>query len=186
MGLNIIKICIQRIPRNYITVFHLMCQYVLAREFGLDNFKMAALGSYKRGAKDSGDIDLLVSSNTLTLRDIVNVLIRWGIIVETIDLKYGDKFTGIAHCPSGQWFYFYLDIIFVPVESWGAASLSYTGSMAFVRAMRADAARLGFFLNHLGLFKRNSMGEAGQRIPVYTEKEIFNYLGMKWVPPEKR
>ena len=173
IGLKYHKDLHTRIPREYITVFYFMCQYILRKEFGRDKYKMAVLGSYKRGSKDSGDIDFLVTSNVLTLRDIVNVLIKWNIIVETIDLKYVDKFTGIAHCPSGQWFYFYLDIVFVPIDSWGAASLSYTGSMAFVRAMRADAARLGFFLNHLGLFQRNSAGEAGQRIPVYTEKEIF-------------
>ena len=74
----------QRIPRKYIYIFQLMCKYVLALQYGKDSFTMVVAGSYRRGAKTSGDIDFLITSKVITLIQIVTTLKKWNIIVATL------------------------------------------------------------------------------------------------------
>lgn len=169
-----------RIPREYIDTFQLMVRYVLAKEVGMEGYELIIAGSYRRKNKTSGDIDILITSKKLTLKRIVDILKKWGIITDVISMKK-EKFMGIAHCPSGQYFYFHVDIVFLPKEQWGAGLLWFTGSKGFNIQMRSKAKKMGYTLNQHGLFNKN-----GDQIPVYTEKEIMNALGMKWVPPEKR
>lgn len=169
-----------RIPREYIDTFQLMVRYVLAKEVGMEGYKLIIAGSYRRKNKTSGDIDILITSKKLTLKRIVDILQKWGIITDIISMQK-EKFMGIAHCPSGQYFYFHVDIVFLPKEQWGAGLLWFTGSKGFNIQMRSNAKKMGYTLNQHGLFNKN-----GDQIPVYTEKEIMKALGMKWVPPEKR
>ena len=169
-----------RIPREYIDTFQLMVRYVLAKEVGMDGYELIIAGSYRRKTKTSGDIDILITSKKLTLKRIVDILIKWGIITDVISMKK-EKFMGIAHCPSGQYFYFHVDIVFLPKEQWGAGLLWFTGSKGFNITMRAKAKKMGYTLNQHGLFNKK-----GEQIPAYSEKEIMKALGMKWVPPEKR
>jgi DNA polymerase/3'-5' exonuclease PolX len=92
-----------------------------------------------------------------------------------------EKFMGIAHCPSGQYFYFHVDIVFLPKEQWGSGLLWFTGSKLFNINMRSKAKKMGYILNQKGLFDKN-----GEQIPVFTEKDIMKELKMQWTPPEKR
>ena len=170
----------KRIPREYIDTFQLMVRYVLAKEVGMDGYELIIAGSYRRKTKTSGDIDILITSKKLTLTRIVDILKKWGIITDVISMKK-EKFMGIAHCPSGQYFYFHLDMVFLPKEQWGAGLLWFTGSKGFNIQMRAKAKKMGYTLNQHGLFNKN-----GEQIPAYSEKEIMKALGMNWVPPEKR
>jgi len=169
-----------RIPREYITTFQLMIRYILAKEVGVNGYELAIAGSYRRGNKTSGDIDILVTSKRLTLKRIVEILKKWQVITDVISMQQ-EKFMGIAHCPSGQYFYFHVDIVFLPKEQWGAGLLWFTGSKAFNIMMRAKAKKMGYTLNQRGLFNKD-----GDQIPVYTEKEIMRALHMKWTPPEER
>jgi DNA polymerase beta len=150
----------KRIPREYIDTFQVMIRYILAKEIGLDNYKMQVAGSYRRGNSNSGDIDILITSKKTTLRKIVDVLKEWKVITDVISMK-DEKFMGIAHCPSGKYFYFHVDIVFIN--------------------MRARAKKMGYTLNQKGLFDQN-----GDQIKAFTEKEIMYALKMNWVPPEKR
>ncbi len=169
-----------RIPREYITTFQLMVRYVLAKEVGMNGYELTVAGSYRRGNSSSGDIDILITSKKLTLKTIVDTLKKWDIITDVISMQK-EKFMGIAHCPSGQYFYFHVDIVFLPKEQWGAGLLWFTGSKGFNIMMRAKAKQLGYTLNQKGLFNKN-----GDQIPAYTEKEIMKAVGMKWIPPEER
>jgi DNA polymerase beta len=87
----------KRIPREYIDTFQVMIRYILAKEIGLDNYKMQVAGSYRRGNSNSGDIDILITSKKTTLRKIVDVLKEWKVITDVISMK-DEKFMGIAHC----------------------------------------------------------------------------------------
>lgn len=170
----------KRIPREYIYTFQVMIRYILAKEIGLNNYKMQVAGSYRRGNSNSGDIDILITSKKTTLRKIVDVLKEWKVITDVISMK-DEKFMGIAHCPSGKYFYFHVDIVFLPKEEWGSGLLWFTGSKVFNINMRARAKKMGYTLNQKGLFDQN-----GDQIKAFTEKEIMYALKMNWVPPEKR
>lgn len=180
IGLKYYKDLLQPIPRGYIDIFQMAIRVCLTREFGNNSYRMQIAGSYRRGDKQSGDIDCLITSKKFDLPQMITALTRWDIVVETLSMR-GEKFMGIVHCPSGQWYHFRMDVEFLPEDEFYAGLLYFTGSKGFNIAMRIDAKRKGMTLNQHGLFDKN-----GDRIPVYTEKEIMNAIGMKYVPPDRR
>ena len=182
IGLKYYKDLQKRIPRHYIDIVQLMIRVVLAKNFGKNSFRLATAGSYRRGAEDSGDIDIIITSTKFDLFDAVRVLEEAGIIVATMSMDKS-KFTGVCHCPSGQWFYFHLDLVFTTKEAWEPALLWFTGSKGFNTRTRGKAVKLGYTLNQYGLFKKGRTDEA----PVATtEKAILNAIGEPYVPPECR
>ena len=173
----------QRIPRDYIYIFELMCRALLNLEFGKDSYTMVIAGSYRRGLSDSGDIDMLITSKVFTLKQVTDFFIKKNIIVANLgrdEKESKEKFMGIAHCPAGD-FFFHLDVVMLPEDEWGAGLLWFTGSKGFNVQLRYTAKKKGYTLNQHGLFIKN-----GTQIPVFTEKAILSYLGEPWVPPEKR
>jgi len=181
LGLKYYRDLHQRIPREYIYIFQLMCRIVLIQELGQDSFMMEVAGSYRRGTNDSGDIDFLITSEEVTLPQIVDILTRRGIIVENISgATTGEKFMGIVHCPGGGMFHYHLDIVFLPREEWAAGLLYFTGNRDFNIAMRAKAKRLGYHLDQHGLWL------GGGKLPLTTEADFMKTLNMPWVPPTKR
>jgi DNA polymerase/3'-5' exonuclease PolX len=180
----------KRIPRHYIDIVQLMIRVVFSRTFGRNSYKMDVAGSYRRGAKDSGDIDIIFTSRKFDLNEAVTALKKWGIIVDDLsggtnkskDSKH--KFTGICHCPSGQWYYFHLDLVYTTEAAWDAALLWFTGSKGFNLTTRAKAKKLGLILNQYGLFR---IDDTTHRNPVaLKEKDILAALGMQYIPPECR
>src|SRR5207244_12892486 len=72
------------------------------------------------------------------------------------------------------------DLRVVPAESFGAALLYFTGSKAHNVALRQLAMKKSWKLNEYGLFRGT------RRIAGRTEQEIYDRLGLAWVPPELR
>ena len=176
----------KRIPRHYIDIVRFMIRIVLAKNFGSKSFEMKAVGSYLRGAEDSGDIDILLRSDKFTLTHAVKVLTDAGIIVANMSNKKSSKrkFAGICHCPSGQWFYFHLDIFWTTKKAWEAALLAYTGSAGFNLKTRNKAIRYGYTLSEYGLFKK---GDKDRKHPVaLKERAILKAIGEPYIPPECR
>ncbi|MBI2357872.1 MAG: DNA polymerase/3'-5' exonuclease PolX [Deltaproteobacteria bacterium] len=73
-----------------------------------------------------------------------------------------------------------VDLRVVPKESFGAALCYFTGSKDHNVALRRIAQEKGLKLNEYGLFR----GE--KRIAGETEEEIYQALGLSYVPPELR
>ena len=73
-----------------------------------------------------------------------------------------------------------VDIRAVPEQSWGAALLYFTGSKAHNIALRGVAGERGWKLNEYGLFSGK------RRIAGATEEEIYEKLGLAFIPPELR
>ena len=183
VGLKYYKDLQKRIPRRYIDIIQIIIRLALATEFGIDSYRLAVAGSYRRGASDSGDIDLIFTSRKFNLSQAVEVLKKWGIIVATMSQKE-HKFTGICHCPSGQWHYFHLDLVYTTEEAWDAALLWFTGSKGFNTKTRNQAKKKGFILNQYGLFNR---GDVDRKDPVaLSERGILNAIGVTYIPPECR
>jgi len=184
IGLKYREDLMKRIPRHYIDIVQLMIRVVLAKNFGRKSFEMKTVGSYLRGAEDSGDIDILLRSTKFTLTQAVAALTEAGIIVANMSAKEDSnkKFAGICHCPSGQWFYFHLDIFWTTKQSWEAALLAYTGSKVYAQKIRNIAHKQGYLLNQYGLFKKGD-----DKHPVaLKEKDILAKIGEPYVPPECR
>jgi DNA polymerase (family X) len=75
------------------------------------------------------------------------------------------------------------DILVVPEESYGSALLYFTGSKEHGIALRRIAQSKELKLNEWGLFDLNLKEK---KIAGLTEEEIYNKLGLEWIPPEMR
>lgn len=180
IGLKYYEELLKSIPRYYIDIFQMVLRVAIGKTYGLNSFRLEIAGSYRRGALSSGDIDCLITSKKFNLQQLVNTLIKWNIITDILSVR-DEKFMGIVHCPNGDFHHFRMDIEFIPENEWGACLLYFTGSKGFNVSTRIQAKKMGYTLNQHGLFDSK-----GHRIPVYTEKEILNAIGMNYVPPEKR
>jgi DNA polymerase (family X) len=74
-----------------------------------------------------------------------------------------------------------VDLRVIDPKSWGAAMHYFTGSKAHNIRMRERAIKRGFKLNEYGLFDANDVCVAG-----VTEEEIFEKLGLPYIPPVLR
>lgn len=138
-----------------------------------DRFKV--VGSYRRKQKDSGDIDILITTKETSI--LAYVMKDEHLFVDY--LSYGPRKTSflIRWSPDdvGQ-----VDIKNIDEDSWASALLYFTGSKMFNVKIRAIAKMKGYKLNEYGLFK------AGKRVLVSSEKDIFDELGVEWLSPKER
>lgn len=74
------------------------------------------------------------------------------------------------------------DLRVVPASSFGAALLYFTGSKAHNVHLRRIAISKGYKLNEYGLFR----SEDETRVAGRTEEEIYEALGLSYIPPELR
>lgn len=131
-----------------------------------------AVGSIRRGADTSGDIDILATGtdphvmSTFTMYKLVDRILGHGETKSSILLWGGIQ----------------ADLRLVPVESHGAAMQYFTGSKSHNIALRDRAIARGFKLNEYGLFRVDD----GTRVAGRTEAEIYEALGLLEIPPELR
>ena len=74
------------------------------------------------------------------------------------------------------------DLRVVPLDAWGAALQYFTGSVAHNVAVRQIAVKQKLILSEYGLFE----AETNQLIVSRTEEEVYERLGLAWVPPAMR
>jgi len=74
------------------------------------------------------------------------------------------------------------DLRVVPLDAWGAALQYFTGSVAHNVAVRQIAVRQKLKLSEYGLFE----AETNALIVSRTEEEVYERLGLAWVPPAMR
>lgn len=180
IGIKYYKEFLKPIPRKYIIIFKTVVKELLTKEFGVNSFRMKIAGSYRRGATHSGDIDCLVTSKKFNLEQMIDILIKHEIVTDVLSMRV-EKFMGVAQCPNSKLLNFRMDVEFLPENEWGSGLLYFTGSKGFNMSMRLDAKKLGYTLNQHGLFDKH-----GNRVPVFTEKEIMNAIGMDYVEPNHR
>lgn len=181
IGLKYYDDLLKPVPRMTITTIFVAMQVYLKKKYGDSGYAVEVAGSYRRGAKQSGDMDVLITSDKFTLKDVVKRFQKKNIITDVLSVK-DTKFMGIAQCPSGGQ-HFRLDIEFVDKKSWGTALLYFTGSKTFNVHMRAKAKRMGLLLNEHGLYDIKT-GDRVLNCP--TEECVFAYLEMKYIAPENR
>jgi DNA polymerase (family 10) len=73
-----------------------------------------------------------------------------------------------------------LDLRVVPRDSYGAALQYFTGSQAHNIQLRRRAQERGLKINEYGVFK------GSRRLAGRTEEEVYEAVGLPWIPPELR
>ncbi|MBK6586489.1 MAG: DNA polymerase/3'-5' exonuclease PolX [Coprothermobacter sp.] len=133
---------------------------------------IAPAGSLRRGRADIGDCDVLVATDDPI--PVMEAFVKMPGVAQV--LAKGDTkasvFTGGLQ----------VDLRAVPVESWGAALQYFTGSKAHNIKLRELAIKKGYKLNEYGLFKMDT----DEKVAGRTEEEIYNALGLPWIPPTMR
>jgi DNA polymerase (family 10) len=133
--------------------------------------KIDIAGSLRRMKETIGDVDILITSdNPSTIMDFFtsmpDVVKVWGkgSTKSSVRMKEG----------------FDMDLRVIPDESYGAALQYFTGSKDHNIALRKIAIDQSLKLNEWGLFR------GSKSIAARMEEDIYNALGMRWIPPEIR
>ncbi|MBL9031988.1 MAG: PHP domain-containing protein [Phycisphaerae bacterium] len=170
---------------------------------GVDRIEYA--GSLRRGRETVADIDVLVATRTpdpvvrafTTLPGVGQVLVAGptrASVRMRVDPRLGRwsaEGEGGDEAPETDGPTIQVDLKVVPVESWGAALMYFTGSKDHNVRLRERALKRGMTLNEYGLFP-DDKGETppqqrGVRaVAAATEEEVYAALGLPWIPPELR
>lgn len=143
------------------------------------------VGSYRRQNKDMGDIDILIKNrNDLNIKKLVNELTEGGYIIETL-ASGKSKFMGLCklspELPARR-----IDILIADPSYYYFALLYFTGSYSFNIFMRKVALEKGYSLSEYGIKNNNTKKFIDTSDIIKSEKDIFEYLGIAYVPPNKR
>ncbi|MEU2433000.1 DNA polymerase/3'-5' exonuclease PolX [Streptomyces sp. NPDC007861] len=130
-------------------------------------------GSLRRMRETIGDVDILVAAEKSA--PFMEALAGLPYTAETI--AHGDKWTSIRTTRGLQ-----VDLRVLPPDSWGAGLQYFTGSKAHNIRTREIAVRHKLKLSEYGLFDV----ESGKKITSATEEEIYERLGLPWIPPTLR
>ncbi|WP_169950162.1 DNA polymerase/3'-5' exonuclease PolX [Microbispora sp. H11081] len=131
--------------------------------------RIAFAGSLRRMSETIGDIDVLAVGDPA----LMELFARQPYVTEVI--AKGERKTSVRTDRGLQ-----VDLRLVPAESWGAAMIYFTGSKEHNVRIREMAVKKGWKLSEYGLF------DGDRVIASETEEEIYNALGMQWVPPTLR
>lgn len=157
--------------------FRLDVAYETAEELAdyLREFKavdqVTAAGSLRRGRETVGDLDLLVTGNEHAA--IADYFVKHPRVRQV--LGKGEDKVSVKLDNDMQ-----VDVRLLESESYGAALQYFTGSKEHNVALRERARKMGLKLSEYGLFK-GEKAVAGR-----TEEEVYEKLGLEWIPPELR
>ncbi|MGZ4240535.1 MAG: DNA polymerase/3'-5' exonuclease PolX [Actinomycetota bacterium] len=135
--------------------------------------EIAYAGSLRRMHETIGDLDILVAASDpepvmdafVGMARVARVLAK-GSTKSTVVTRRGIQ----------------VDLRVVPHDAWGAALIYFTGSKAHNIKIREIAVKKGLKLSEWGLF----LAKDSSTIAARTEEEVYEALGLPWIPPTMR
>ena len=115
------------------------------------------VGSYRRGVKSSGDIDIIITdknNDKTVFSGFIKALLEKNIVTELLS-NGKTKSMAIGKLPGNDNFFRRIDFLYAPPTEYAFAILYFTGSKAFNTTMRAYALKMSLSLNEHGLYKMN-------------------------------
>ena len=136
-----------------------------------------AAGSFRRMKETVGDVDFLVSiiekHEENAKASIIDYFTKMPEVRDVIGKGSAKAFVRLRNGIQA-------DLLVVPEDSFGAALQYFTGSKEHGVAVRKVALSRGLKLNEWGVF------DGDHRVAGRTEDEVYQALGMQWIPPEIR
>lgn len=184
IGLRYYKELNQRIPRHEIADFG----EKLTRLLKPLGFEVILAGSFRRGKSTSGDIDVILvnpaeirternlQQKQHFLEEVIEVLQKHRILIEIISTNQGG-FSAVIRTGKEKGKIRQMDLKIAPSDLLPFFLLYFGSGVRFSRQIRQKAKEQGMKLSEWGL---NGMRKAKN------EREIFQRLGIPYVPPEKR
>jgi NAD-dependent DNA ligase len=193
IGLRFYEDILERIPRQeieeykelFISVAKSIAKSVAKGVTKSDTFEI--VGSYRRGAQNSGDIDVIITGETgLLYKDLIDELIKRKIILHVLS-RGPVKTLVIAKLPN-KTVARRIDFLYTPPNEYAFALLYFTGSKIFNTVMRQKALDQGYTLNEHGISHLTADKKKGDLVaePFPNEKAIFDFLGMPYRTPLER
>ena len=185
-GLKYYEDILERIPRSeideYNTLFKTSFEKVSTPES-----RYEIVGSYRRGAHTSGDIDAIITSDDPSMfPKFIDVLLEKEVIIEVLS-RGKTKCLVIARLPNRKTAR-RVDFMYTSQEEYPFAVLYFTGSKTFNTVMRGHALKIGVSLNEHGLYKKQPGKEKEEKVDTVfkDEKDIFDYLKLEYKDPVDR
>ena len=138
---------------------------------GIEQLEMA--GSLRRRRETIGDLDVLAVCKDQ--QEVMDHFVSYPEVKEV--LAHGQTKSSIRLHNGLQ-----VDCRVVPAESFGAALHYFSGSQSHNIAIRGRANDRGLTINEYGVAEVKS----GRRVSGAEEKDIFEAVGLPWIPPELR
>ena len=187
IGLKYYEDIQKRIPRKEIEEFDQLFNKIF-KSVTPEGSKFEIVGSYRRGAKNSGDIDIIITNNEnnkMAFDKVLDVLIKDNIITEVLSRGKTKSLTLVQIKKDGP--IRRVDFLYSSPEEYAFTLLYFTGSKIFNTIVRQRALKLGYTLNEHSL-SYFTKGVKGQKVEheFPSEKSILNFLGIKYQNPEDR
>jgi len=184
LGLKYYEAGIQRIPRNEMEKHEALLMSVIPA-----GLTATIVGSYRRGAMNSGDIDMLVTYNDAMTEKAASAFFK-GMVAELESRGYildklaggGKKWMGYVRL-TAEGVPRRLDLLLTPPAEYAYAILYFTGSAEFNVAFRRHCLDIGYTLNEHTL---TPTGSKPAPPTMKSEEDIFRFVGLKFVPPMQR
>jgi DNA polymerase (family X) len=138
--------------------------------------QLEVAGSFRRGRETVGDIDLLATVQG----ESAPLMARFAghPAVARVEMAGPTRSTVVLHSGLS------VDLRVVSPESYGAALHYFTGSKAHNVEIRKRAQDRGLRISEYGIFREGAEGE--ERLGGATEAEVFEAVGLPWIPPVLR
>lgn len=154
---------------------------------GMGDAEFEFVGSFRRKNNTMGDIDILIKDrgkgDGIVLKDIIKRFVATSYVIETLALGK-NKFMGLCRLspelPARR-----IDILLADPSHYYFALLYFTGSYNFNIYMRKIALKKGLSLSEYG-FKDSKGVMIDTTDTIHSEEDIFAYLDIPFVAPEKR
>ncbi|ORY45449.1 hypothetical protein BCR35DRAFT_336274 [Leucosporidium creatinivorum] len=190
------------IPRSEMMAFDAALRGALRKADPL--LECELLGSFRRQASFSSDVDLVVRHKSFVNKDdeeaaaslmrrIVEVLEGENLLDDENRLMFGPKkYAGLARLP-GNKHYRRIDIRLAPYHSYPYLLLGCSGDALLMKLLRHAAKKRGLCLNEYGLGEKYTADDQnpngfkpGTLRVVKDEREIFDLLGFPYLTPKER
>jgi len=182
LGLKFYEDILSRIPRKEIVEHEKLLKKILKNVDSSADLTIA--GSYRRGKKESGDIDILLKSkDKKTYKNFIDALTKENYLYPEHLALGPKKFNGLGRIKDNDP-YRRIDIMYTKPQEYPFAILYFTGSMEFNAKMRGLALEKGLSMNEYSLKDNETKKVIDHKF--IKEKDIFDYLGMNWVEPVMR
>lgn len=186
VGLQYYEDLLERIPRSEMEMHRAALPNYLPDE--MKAWETEIVGSFRRGASNSGDIDVLIrvpdAISTKSAKQLLATYVQnmkaAGYIEEVLALGEHKcmaicRLNGAARR---------LDLLLTPDEEYAYALLYFTGSDQFNVAFRNHALQMGYTLNEHRLTPLQD--DKPVPPPMKKEDDIFRFLGLRYIEPVER
>ena len=188
VGLKYYEQIQERIPRSEIEEFEIILKSNFEKVANNNpDDKLEIVGSYRRGAQTSGDIDIIITGKTGEIyKKFIDELIKSGIILHVLS-RGPSKTLVIAILSGSERIARRIDFLYTTPNEFPFAILYFTGSKIFNTVMRQKGVNKGYTFNEHGIYKLENKKKGAKIDKEFaSEKDIFDFLGLQYKSPTER